>query len=265
MIDSFPDLVKMFRDLLEIARLLPGIGSRRDVVLTNSGLRGLADQKLFMSDRLLEALPDTQENQVFKSLEEELRPVSYYDNLRLSTDTLVFYLHGLGLDQNDFYHVLMETKYRSIAPTLYGFHPTDRNPRSIPFDTHCYLTSRFIESVADELAPKRIALVGFSTGADMLLRIPRFLNTDGYSVAGCILLDCNLNKQTCFISRELRKVLEGEVSALQLAHTSKRSANCTFPFPDRCATLVGLPGGGPWPSDWECRDGVALRSGSSFS
>jgi pimeloyl-ACP methyl ester carboxylesterase len=242
MIDNLPDLVNMFRDLLEIGRLLPGTGSRRDMVLTSSGLNGLAGQKLFVADSLLEALPDTRDNQVFKALDEELRPVSYYDNLRRSTDTLVFYLHGLGLDQDDFYHVLMETKYRSIAPTLYGFHPSESNPRSIPLDTHCYLIARFIESIAGELAPKRIVLVGFSTGADMLLRIPRFLNTDGYSVAGVLLLDCNINQQTCFISRELRRVLDGEVSALQLAHAIGSGATSITDWLDLHQYLVRVLG-----------------------
>lgn len=242
MIESVPEVVRMFRDFLEIARLLPGIGSRRDMVFTPSGFSGLAVQKLPVTDSLLEALPDTRENQVFKALDEELRLISYCDNLKGAAGTLVLYFHGLGLDQRDFYPVLMETKYRSIAPTLYGFHLSDSNPRSIPLDTHCFLISRFIESIANELAPKRIVLVGFSTGADMLLRIPRFLNTDGYSVAGLLLLDCNINQQTCFISRELRRALDGEVTALHLAHAIGSSAASIADWLDLHQYLVRVLG-----------------------
>lgn len=242
MIENLPDLVKMFRDLLEIGRLLPGKESGRMVVTSEGVLNGLASQRLLLADSLLEALPDTEENHVFKALEEELRPISYYDNLRKSTDAIVFYLHGLGLDQEDFYHVLMETEYRSIAPTLYGFHPSDCNPRSVPLDTHCYLLSRLIESVVSELAPKRIALVGFSTGADMLLRIPRFLNTDGYSVAGLLLLDCNINQKTCFISGELRKALNGDVSAIRLAQTIGSNATDITDWLDLHQYLVRVLG-----------------------
>jgi pimeloyl-ACP methyl ester carboxylesterase len=236
------ELVAFFKTVLEIRSLLPGTERRSQVVLTSRDIKSLTDRRFKLPEGVLDALPDTRENNLFKALNENLRLISYYDNLRVSSETLVFYFHGLGLDQEDFYHILMETEHRGIAPTLYGFHSSDVNPISVPFETHCYLMARFVEAILEKLTPRKIFMVGFSTGADLLLRMPRLLALDGSSIAGLLLLDCNVNRSTCFISRELRKGLHGEASTLQLARSIGTAATDITDWLDLHQYLVRVLG-----------------------
>jgi len=178
---------------------------------------------------------------LFKSLDPELRKIFFYDNLRPKNDALVFYLHGLGLDQDDFYQVLLETKYRSIAPSLYGFHPNDSNPLSLPLEAHRHIIARFIETKIAEIKPRKVVLVGFSTGAD-LLRDLGAISIDPKLLCGVLLLDTNINRETCFISRELRRALDEDLSAIQLAQSIGSAATDISDWLDLHRYLVKVLG-----------------------
>lgn len=242
MFDGLIEVLTIIKAFLEFRSLLPGIERRSQVILTSKGLQALTERDFVLDADLLKALPEGRDNDLLKTLDQRLRCISYYENFRSSSDTLVFYFHGLGLDQEDFHHILLESKHHSIAPTLYGFHPSDHNPISVPFETHCYLMARFVEAMLEEFTPRRVVMVGFSTGADLLLRMPRFLALDGASIPAMLLLDCNINQKTCFISRELRKALHEEVSALQLAHSIGSAANSITDWLDLHRYLVRVLG-----------------------
>lgn len=135
------------------------------------------------------------------------RGVYYLDNKASSRPgILVFYLHGLGLDCRDFY-AAMNSSYRSIAPTMVGFHPGDAIAANLSLTEHCTLLSKFFEHCIEGVEQvNTVIVVGFSVGADLAFQILRDAKwVTGRSV-GFLSLDCNLSSDTCFISKELAEM-----------------------------------------------------------
>ncbi len=137
------------------------------------------------------------------------RRIHYLDNKATSNpDILIFYLHGLGLDCRDFYPA-MDSRYRSVAPTMAGFHPGDTHTASIDLARHCDIFSSFFEHHIKRLEQEQqeqvstIIIVGFSIGADLSFQMLREANWIKNRKVGLLCLDCNINTDTCFISKEL--------------------------------------------------------------
>lgn len=127
--------------------------------------------------------------------------VRYADN-RNSSDVLVFFLHGLGLDHRDFDPVLTRLPYRGISPTLYGCEPERRGRISLSLADHIVILRELLGSLAKDLQPKIIVLVGFSMGADMGFEL-LLGSTGGPAIDAFLSLECNLCLETCTISQVL--------------------------------------------------------------
>lgn len=129
--------------------------------------------------------------------------VAYLDN-EASSDVLVVYIHGFGGDQEVFREILAQSPYRGMAVTLYGFEPTRRRRPSLSLQSHCAILRSFLDYVVGSCTPAVSILAGFSAGADLGFRLitdtpsERVIPLDGYLSVGC-----NVNLETCFVSRVL--------------------------------------------------------------
>jgi serine/threonine protein kinase len=129
--------------------------------------------------------------------------LSYVDN-QVRSDTLVFFLHGLGLDHRDFEPILKRLRYRGVSPTLYGCEPDRRGRISLSLADHVIILREWLRELSAQCQPTTVVMVGFSLGADMgfeLLLGPT--DEPAPEIHAFLSLECNLSFETCFFSRVL--------------------------------------------------------------
>jgi pimeloyl-ACP methyl ester carboxylesterase/predicted Ser/Thr protein kinase len=127
----------------------------------------------------------------------------YVDN-QVVSDVLVFFLHGLGLDHEDFEPILKRLAYRGLSPTLYGCEPDRRRRISLSLADHVVILREWLREISEQFQPEIIVMVGFSLGADMgfeLLMGPA--DELAPRIDAFLSLECNLSLDTCFASRVL--------------------------------------------------------------
>jgi pimeloyl-ACP methyl ester carboxylesterase len=159
------------------------------------------------------------------------RSLHYLETKRGSEDLLVF-LHGLGLDATDFRPYMTESRFHCLALTLYGFNAEekdDQHYRPISLQSHVQLVGYALSKIAARYPHKRITLVGFSFGADVIFFLMQFAEKTvrNLKIRRAILLDPNINLSTTTISSriadvgkdqrltELMKILESAGSAAE--------------------------------------------------
>lgn len=131
--------------------------------------------------------------------------VSYLEH-RAESETLVVLLHGLGLDARD-YRTLLKShpEQHAVALTLQGFEPgREEQAQPVGLQVHAETVSDFLEYLHEEYPVKRIILVGFSLGADLILRLAELWDVEpdrALRLHGAMLLDPNINHSTMSISR----------------------------------------------------------------
>jgi serine/threonine protein kinase len=136
--------------------------------------------------------------------------IEYLDN-GVSSDVLVCFVHAIGLDAADFEPHLRSLPYRGIAPTLYGFEPARRRRFTLPLADHLLLVRELVDAVAARQLPSTILLVGFSSGADVALRLAiAAASAPAGHVDGVLALGCNLARETCFVTEILARLEDGE-------------------------------------------------------
>jgi pimeloyl-ACP methyl ester carboxylesterase len=124
----------------------------------------------------------------------------------VKSDTVVVLLHGLGLDANDFRPYMYVAGVHTIAITLFGFNTTeahDTRYRPIGLTTHAELVNGALNNIRRQYENKKLLLVGFSTGADMILRLGELWKADPTRrprLAGLLLLDPNINHSSMVVS-----------------------------------------------------------------
>jgi hypothetical protein len=104
------------------------------------------------------------------------RKLRYIEAERQSDDLLIF-LHGLGLDANDFRPYMAESRFHCIALTLDGFNTDEKSDdhyRPISLQSHVQLLIYALNKMSEAHRTKRITLVGFSFGADMIFFLMQF-------------------------------------------------------------------------------------------
>lgn len=131
-----------------------------------------------------------------------------YLEARRDSEELVIFLHGLGLDADDFRPYMAESRFHCIAITLYGFNAEERaddHYKPISMETHVQLLAYAIAKLSRMYPRKRISLTGFSFGADVLLFLPQFAETyiRELPITGTLLLDPNVNQTTTTISSRI--------------------------------------------------------------
>jgi len=133
----------------------------------------------------------------------------YLDNERPS-DVLVVYVPGFGFSHGTYGEVLSRSPYRGIAVTPYGFEETRRRRTPLPIADHLTVLRLFLESVSKELRPKTTVLAGFSSGADIVLRMITEGGTDRSHIDGILALSPNFSLETCFFSRRVAEIPDGD-------------------------------------------------------
>ncbi len=138
----------------------------------------------------------------------------YLDN-QVDSDVLVVYHHGLGLDQNEFEEVLRQSPYRGIAPTLYGFEPTARRRLRLSLQDHVTLQQELLAELVRRYEPATVVVVGFSSGADLGFQLVETPLDAPRQIDGFLSLDCNVSRDTCFVSGRIASVSEVEEELLR--------------------------------------------------
>jgi pimeloyl-ACP methyl ester carboxylesterase len=135
------------------------------------------------------------------------RSLRYLQSRRNTADLVVF-LPGLGLDANDFRPYLSESKFHCVALTLYGFGAADRDDeyyQPISLASHAQLVGYALRRLKTAYPRKRITVVGFSFGADMILYlaelVPELLAD--LHLRKAVLLDPNINRTTTTFSSRI--------------------------------------------------------------
>jgi serine/threonine protein kinase len=140
---------------------------------------------------------------------------------------LLFCVHGLGHDSGDFTRLMESTPHRAIAPTLYGFEPVVDGERvPLPIDAHLALLRELLGHAIARLQPKHVVLVGFSSGADLVMRMLVDAPADAPKVDACLAMGPNLSLATCFVSRVFARLSSGDPRSL-LADLQRLGADAT--------------------------------------
>jgi pimeloyl-ACP methyl ester carboxylesterase len=154
---------------------------------------------------ILDAVADDHDSVVGRSL--------HYLEARRESPELVVFLHGLGLDANDFRPYMAESKFHCLALTLYGFNEDEKDDdryRPISLQTQVRLLAYALKTLQAANPKKRIALVGFSFGADMIFFLVHYCPDIArmLHMPVALLLDPNVNSTTTTISSRIAKVDE---------------------------------------------------------
>ena len=146
----------------------------------------------------------------------------YLDN-EVDSPVLLCFVHGTGYDQRQFHPMLTLAPYRALAPTLYGFEPVSARRSVLSIDDHMVIVREFVRDAVARLRPEIVLLVGFSSGADFVLRLLAAEDVaDGLTdedatargsrplVDGALALGANVSLDTCFVTRLLAGMDAGD-------------------------------------------------------
>jgi pimeloyl-ACP methyl ester carboxylesterase len=166
-----------------------------------------------------------------------------YLETRRNTSDLVVFLPGLGLDANDFRPYLSESKFHCVALTLYGFNSAERDDehyQPISLESHVQLVAYALQRLQTAHPRKRITVVGFSFGADMILFLQEFAPEvlSDLNLRKAVLLDPNVNRTTTVVSSRIAGV-EGDSSVRELV-AILRSAKDRSELRYRCGYLAKI-------------------------
>ncbi|MFI6388898.1 hypothetical protein [Nonomuraea sp. NPDC050540] len=133
------------------------------------------------------------------------RELRYLERVTHSKN-LVVLLPGLGLDANDFRPYMNIAREHTAALTLFGFNADetrDERYRPVGLTTHVELINGALNNLRRKYPHKKMILAGFSTGADMIIRLGEFWQdhaTRNPEVCALLLLDPNINHSTMIVS-----------------------------------------------------------------
>lgn len=143
---------------------------------------------------------------------EKFGQLTYLERVADSSVINVFF-HGLGLDATDYQEYLETHETHGIAVSLAGYAPGNPLP-PVPVNEHVEMVAGLVEQVSRKHPLKRIILIGFSLGADLVLQLAERWTADSGSrrppVAGVLLLDPNVNQSTMTISRLFAEADHGD-------------------------------------------------------
>jgi pimeloyl-ACP methyl ester carboxylesterase len=137
--------------------------------------------------------------------------ILHYLEARRDSSEVVVFLHGLGLDAGDFRSYMVESRFHCIALTLYGFNAEEKDDeryKAISLDTHLKLVAYALRKLAKMHPNKRMTLVGFSFGADVIMLLPDYAQRSlrELEIDAVVLLDPNINETTTTISSRIAVV-----------------------------------------------------------
>ena len=139
------------------------------------------------------------------------RSLRYLERQSNSRNIIVF-LHGLGLDANDFRRFMRSSDIHAVAITLFGFNADDAQNnryRPIGLSLHAELVTGAIRNIQRQNPGKELILVGFSLGADLIFKLAEIWHDRperSPSFGAALLLDPNVNHSTMNISSAISKM-----------------------------------------------------------
>ncbi|MFF5980721.1 alpha/beta fold hydrolase [Streptomyces olindensis] len=139
------------------------------------------------------------------------RQLWYLERTTESSD-LVVLLHGLGLDADDFRPFMNVARQHTAAITLFGHNveeARDNRYRPIGMALHADLISGAINNLQRQYPYKRLTLVGFSVGCDMLFQLAELWRDHPErqpKIRSMLLLDPNINHSTMVISGKVARL-----------------------------------------------------------
>jgi pimeloyl-ACP methyl ester carboxylesterase len=215
--------------------------------------------EIVIGSDVLDSVKDDQDSIVGRSL--------HYIEAKRESHELVIFLHGLGLDANDFRSYIAESRFHCIALTLYGFNVSEKDDahyRPISLQTHVQLLGYALRRIRQSYPSKRIAIVGFSFGADMLLFLPLFApdSTRSIDASRAVLLDPNVNHSTTTISS--RVALVEKDSPLKELVAILESADNDTDFRNLCEYLYKITSKNFAQIQRHAREVIDLWSGESY-
>jgi tRNA A-37 threonylcarbamoyl transferase component Bud32/pimeloyl-ACP methyl ester carboxylesterase len=131
--------------------------------------------------------------------------MEYLDN-HARSDTLVCLVPALGLDGAQFEEHLRVMPWRSIAMTPFSHEPQRHRRYTLSLNDHFTLWRHFLRHVTERTGARRIVLVGFSSGADAVLRFAGTRPGGGARLDGVLSLGCNISLETCFVTGMLARM-----------------------------------------------------------
>ena len=138
----------------------------------------------------------------------------YLDN-GVESDVLVCYIPACGRAADQYDEVIATAKYRGLAVTFRGFEPTTTWRPTLTLDDHLVLVREFLRDAAARLRPRLTILAGFSSGADVAMRLAAAADPDSrLHLDGCLALGANLSLQTCFLTSALATLEDRDDAAL---------------------------------------------------
>ena len=151
--------------------------------------------------------------------------LSYLDNHRQS-DVLVVYLPGIVSDGSQYEETLRRSPYRGVAVTLYGFEESRRRRTPLCIDDHLTILRSFLESIVETVRPTTAILAGYSSGADVALRMISEGGVDSSHIDGVLALSPNAGLETCFFSQRMADIpKDGGEMILELAREMAGNLN----------------------------------------
>jgi serine/threonine protein kinase len=123
------------------------------------------------------------------------------------SNVLVCFINAWGLDGTDFEPHLRSLPWRGIAPTLFGYEAARQRRFALPLVDHLALLRAVLRDAIERCAASTILVVGFSSGADIALRLAVSAAAESQPrVDGVLTLGCNLALETCFVTRNLARL-----------------------------------------------------------
>jgi tRNA A-37 threonylcarbamoyl transferase component Bud32/pimeloyl-ACP methyl ester carboxylesterase len=124
----------------------------------------------------------------------------------VASDTLVVCIHGTGLDGEMFRQVLENLPHRVAAPTFFGFESEEQRRVPLTLEAHMALVRELVKAVMEEIRPRRMIMLGFSSGGDVVMRLLAHPASGGIRCNAAVTLGTNLGLETCWITRRLAQL-----------------------------------------------------------
>lgn len=151
----------------------------------------------------------------------------YADNQRQS-DVLVVFVPGFGFGHGVFGESLDSSPWRAVAVSLYGFEEHRGRRIPLPIADHLTILRLFLKSIRAAANARTTILCGFSSGADVVLRMIADGGLSRGDIDGILALSPNVSLQTCFFSRRVAEVgHHKDAEILDIA----RAASTAMPTP----------------------------------
>ena len=165
----------------------------------------------------------------------------YLDN-GVESDVLVCYIPACGRAADQYDKVLDTASYRGLAVTFRGFEPVTNWRPSLQLADHMVLVRELLREAVARLRPRVTIIGGFSSGADVAMRLAAAPDPDSrLRLDGCLALGPNLSIETCFLTSALATLKDRDDAALlAILRSVSGSASSLDEFINLCNYAISV-------------------------